>query len=170
MHIVYVSAVHERVVHIQVAAGPGAVELAEYARVALFVLFVWARAVVVLAVRARQAAGDEVVTVDGPVVAVFFHGHLRDRRVHVTRGGVAAEAEVAEAVENIAAVVGFHFLQNVRVRAENDVRARVNGRVSEGFLIGSHLVAALRAPVRREDQDGALFNRLSSYFLPRAVN
>lgn len=92
-----------------------------------------------------QAAGDEVVTVDGPAVAVFFHGHLRDRRVHVTRGGVAAEAEVAEAVENIAAVVGFHFLQNVRVRAENDVRARVNGRVSEGFLIGSHLVAALRA-------------------------
>ena len=37
--------------------------------------------------------------------------------------------------------------------AENDVRARVNGRVGEGFLICSHLVAALRAPVRCEDQN-----------------
>jgi len=41
----------------------------------------------------------------------------------------------------------------MRVRAENDVRARVNGRVRKGFLICSHLVAALRAPVRGEDQN-----------------
>ena len=41
----------------------------------------------------------------------------------------------------------------MRVRAEDDVRARVNGRVRKGFLICSHLVAALRAPVRGEDQN-----------------
>ena len=37
--------------------------------------------------------------------------------------------------------------------AENDMRARVNGCVSKGFLIRSYLIAALRAPVRREDQN-----------------
>ena len=73
-------------------------------------------------------------------------------------GGVAAVGavvvdEVAGAVEDRAAAVDLDAAQDVARMAEDEVRARVDQRVGERPLGGRRVVAEVRSPVGRRDED-----------------
>ena len=90
---------------------------------------------------------------------------LRDLGAHEHRlGGLAAEAaehEVAEAVEDEAAVVGLDAVEQVRVVREDDVRAGVDGRLALALLEIARGALVLEVPVPADDDVvGLLLGRL----------
>ena len=157
----------------EVGAGEGALELGDGALVFLAALLV-GHGLIVVAVRdAGAGAGDELHAGDGALaVRLARYGEAGYDGVLVARVGVPAEGPVAEGIEYVTPVVDLYRLQGVRVRAVDDVRARVDGGAAPGQLLGVHVVAALVAPVYRGDDElrpGLLQRRDAVCNLLRAV-
>lgn len=108
----------------------------------------------------RNRAGDNVdVVVGGNIVARYRERLLEDHAVFIGWVGVAAEAEVAQAVYDVTAVVLLVSLYYVRVGSDNKIGSLVNGNVPQLNLrfIGDRFLFG--APM---EIDG---NKLSSVFL-----
>ena len=80
----------------------------------------------------RTRAGDNVaVVVGGNIVARYRERLLEDHAVFIGWVGVAAEAEVAQAVYDVTAVVLLVSLYYVRVGSDNKIGSLVNGNVPQ---------------------------------------
>ena len=87
---------------------------------------------------------------DTPVLC-DLKGLLPDHGLLVHRVFVAAEAEVSQAVEDIAALVAFHGLQHMGVMADDQVCAVIDGEMPQDLLLLADLPCVLHPPVKGRD-------------------
>ena len=72
-----------------------------------------------------------------------------------------AEAEIADAVENVLALVDLDRLESVRMSSDNDVSTVIDKRMASALLALGLLVLCFDAPVAGDDYDlAALFSQL----------
>ena len=72
---------------------------------------------------------------------------------------MTAEAEIAQPIDDVFAVIQLNAAVNMRMRAEYEIRTRIYEEPPEPALILQRLVHLFLAPVNRNDHEVALFAR-----------
>ena len=138
-----------------------------------FITLSRSRLIVVIALVGSRGngAGDNICHV------IFFYavridgkGLLVDHGVHITRGTVASEAEISQAVNNIFAFVGFDALKDMRMMSAHQISTFIDCQTSKGGLITVRDGFGFISPVENNDDELSsvclYFGRLGHHLRP----
>ena len=85
----------------------------------------------------RDPAGDQVRFFGSDAsVGVEGEGLLKDHGIHITGGGIAAEAEISETISDGLSLISGDALKHMGMMADNQIGPVVDGKLGQGHLIG----------------------------------
>ncbi len=79
-------------------------------------------------------------------VQIEREGMTVDQAVFIRRVVVAAEHQVPQGIGDLLAFIGFHLLHDVRMVADDQIRALIDAVVPDRLLGGITVVGARRSP------------------------
>ena len=105
----------------------------------------------------RDPAGDQVRFFGSDAsVGVEGEGLLKDHGIHITGGGIAAEAEISETISDGLSLISGDALKHMGMMADNQIGSVVDGKLGQGHLIGIGDRIFFISPVEdHKDQIGA---------------